>query len=278
MPERHIRTSPFRAQKLIDHLLSHPDSCESDGVAYELLNEYFRGSPIETLRVLLSSSDDRLVGEATWIASELPELGKPLLKDVRGLLGHQSKKVRFWAVLCVLLWADSSNGCELASAIPLVDDIEKGVRWQAMGFLSMTSREQLQAALAQLRAENANSPYICELGWLLGQKGAILYRSLPHFKTLILVGGSLVRPLLFASPRPPSSRCATPPLLMILRLRSCRRHAETYFIGLIPTPPDSNRSSKYPAKGERSVAVAPPAARADRCNGESGALPRKGTS
>jgi hypothetical protein len=160
-----------RAQKLIDHLLSHPDSCESDGVAYELLNEYFRGSPIETLRVLLSSSDDRLVGEATWIASELPELGKPLLKDVRGLLGHQSKKVRFWAVLCVLLWADSSNGCELASAIPLVDDIEKGVRWQAMGFLSMTSREQLQAALAQLRAENANSPYICELGWLLGPEG-----------------------------------------------------------------------------------------------------------
>jgi hypothetical protein len=160
-----------RGKELIDHLLSHPDSSESDGVAYELLKEYFRGSPIETLRILLSSPDDRLVGEATWIASELPETGKPLLKDVWGLLRHPSNKVRFWAILCIQLWADPSNGRELASALRLVDDTEKGVRWQAMGFLSMISRERLEAALAELRAEGADSPYVCELDWLLGPEG-----------------------------------------------------------------------------------------------------------
>ncbi len=160
-----------RANTLIEHLLSHPDSCESDGIAYELLKEYFRGSPIETLRVLLSSLDDRLVGEATWIASELPELGKPLLKDVGGLLGHRSKKVRFWAVLCILLWAGPSNDAELASAVHLVDDTEKAVRWQTMGLLSMASREQLHSTLAHIKAANADSPYLRELEWLLGIEG-----------------------------------------------------------------------------------------------------------
>jgi hypothetical protein len=160
-----------RANTLIEHLLSHPDSCESDGVAYELLKEYFHGSPIETLRILLSSADDRLVGEATWIASELPELGKPLLKDIGRLLSHRSKKVRFWAVLCILLWAGTSNGAELAAAVRLVDDTEKAVRWQTMGLLSTASVEQLQSALTYLKAAHTDSPYVSELAWLLGIPG-----------------------------------------------------------------------------------------------------------
>lgn len=160
-----------RAKRLIERLVSNPDSSESDGVAYELLTEYQRGSPIESLRILLSSADDRLVGEGAWIASELPEEGKPLLRDVRVLLGHGSKKVRFWAIDCVLLWADSSNGYELAAAAALVDDAEKAVRWKAMGFLSMASCEQLRAALGQITATNPESPYVDELKWLLEEEG-----------------------------------------------------------------------------------------------------------
>jgi len=161
-----------RTNKLIAHLLSNPDTSESDGVAYELLSEYQRGSPIESLRMLLTNADDRLAGEGTWIASELSESGRPLLREVRGLLRHRSKKVRFWALDCVLLWAGPTNGYELASAVGLVDDAEQGVRWKAMNFLAMISREQLQAALAQLEADNPESPFADELRWMLGPNGS----------------------------------------------------------------------------------------------------------
>jgi hypothetical protein len=159
-----------RAKKLIEQLLAHPNSSES--AAYELLTEYQRGSPIESLRVLLSSQDDRLAGEGTWIASELPEAGNVLLRDLRRLLVHRSKEVRFWAIECVLLWAGPADGHELASAIALVDDSESAVRWRAMGFLSMASREQLDAALIHVKATNIESPYLNELDWLLSPDGS----------------------------------------------------------------------------------------------------------
>ena len=143
-----------RANKLIDHLLSHPETSESDDAAYELLKQYQRGSPIESLRPLLFSADDRVAGEAAWIASELPE-AKSLLRDIGTLLGHRSKKVRFWAIDCVHLWASSSDGDELAAAASLVDDPEKAIRWKAMGFLAMASREQLAAALNSFRASKS---------------------------------------------------------------------------------------------------------------------------
>jgi len=159
--------------ELIGYLLSHPDSCESDGTtAHELLTEYLRGSPIETLRILLSSPDDRLVGEGMWIASELlPELGRPLLSDVRGLLGHRSKNVRFWAIDCVHDWTGPANGDVLASTVALVDDTERAVRWKALTFLALASGEQLLAAAAQFGATNPDSPYLEELMWLLEREG-----------------------------------------------------------------------------------------------------------
>lgn len=160
-----------RARRLIERLVSDPASSESAGLVYKLLTEYQRGSPVETLRILLHSADDRLAGEGAWIASELSDEGRALLRDVRVLLGHGSRKVRFWAIDCVLLWADSTNGCELAAAAALVDDAEKAVRWKAMVFLALASREQLRAALDQISATNPESPYVDELIWLLDQDG-----------------------------------------------------------------------------------------------------------
>lgn len=159
-----------RTKTLIALLLSHPDTCESDGVAYELLTEYQRGSRIDSLRILLSSSDDRLVGEGAWVASELGVAGKSLIQEVRALLSHHSKKVRFWALDCALLWADASNGIELASAVGLIDDTEEAVRWKTMGFLSMASAEQLRAALEELRTTRPGSSCIDDLNCLLDSR------------------------------------------------------------------------------------------------------------
>lgn len=49
---------------LIKHLLSHPDTCESDSAANDLLTAYLQESPVDSLRVLLASEDDRIAVEA----------------------------------------------------------------------------------------------------------------------------------------------------------------------------------------------------------------------
>ena len=159
-----------RTQELIGEIVSHPETSETDGRTYELLKEYYRGGPTESLRILLSSDDDRVAGEAAWIASELGESGKPLLSDIGGLLKHRSKKVRFWSIDYILLCATAANGRELASTVVLVDDPEEAVRWKVMGFLAMASREQLQAALTY--SETSESAHAKELNWLLSPQGA----------------------------------------------------------------------------------------------------------
>lgn len=160
-----------RANSLVERLVSNPTSAEFDDLANELLAEYHRGGAVDSLRILLQSANDRVVGEGAWIASELGEAGKPLLADIGHLLAHPSKKVRFWSIDCVLQWAGPSNSEELASTVSLVDDAEEAVRWKAMSFLALASHEQLRSALIGLSAANPESPLIEELKWILGPEG-----------------------------------------------------------------------------------------------------------
>ena len=120
---------------------------------------------------LLLSSDPDLASSGAWMASELGEKGKVLLDVVVNLLRHPDKRVRFWIIDCVLLWADPSRGRELANVIRLIDDPEKAVRWKAMVFLSRASREQLESALAWLVSEDPESPNVLGLEWLLADTG-----------------------------------------------------------------------------------------------------------
>jgi hypothetical protein len=157
-----------RVSELIEHLLSNPDS---DDYSTELLAEYHCGSPIGSLQNLLQSRDERIVGEGVWIASELGEAAKSLLPEIGPLLRHASKKVRFWAIDCVHLWADSSSKRELASAITLLEDVEEAVRWKAMTFVALSSRDKIAAALDELSATTPASPFAAELKWLLSDQG-----------------------------------------------------------------------------------------------------------
>jgi hypothetical protein len=160
-----------RATGLIERVLANPDRSDLDELANELLSEYYRGSDLSSLRNLLHSGDHRIVACSTWIACELGEVGKPLLPEVKRLLGHPSKRVRFWAIECVQEWAGPSNGHEIADTVALVDDAEEAVRWKAMVFLALASREQLQAGIDRLTAADPESPYLAELRWILAPEG-----------------------------------------------------------------------------------------------------------
>lgn len=160
-----------RAEELVDDLISHPEGSESDGRVNQLLAEYYRGAPLESLRILIRSQDERLQGEAAWIGSELPSAGHGLLDDIAKLLSSNATKARFFAVDCIQLWSvPSLDGGPLSSTVALIDDEERAVRWKVLCFLATADREQLQAAANFLQEHQLGSPYLPSLTWLLSEQ------------------------------------------------------------------------------------------------------------
>lgn len=157
-----------RAERFSNRLIAEPGSPEAGLWMNDLLTEFHRGYPLENLRRLLLNDNIEVVKAGAWIASELGEKGRPLLDDVLPLLHHSDSKVRFSAIDCILLWADSSKGAELAKTAMLIEDSTARVRWKAMDFLSRANREQLEAALNYLRSTDPQSKHVSGLLLLLG--------------------------------------------------------------------------------------------------------------
>ena len=72
---------------------------------------------------------------------------------------------------CILLWAEPSDGREIAQVVRLINDPEKAVRWKATVFLSSASRDQLESPLAFFDTEEPGSPNALGLRWLLSAAG-----------------------------------------------------------------------------------------------------------
>ena len=57
--------------ELIENLLFDPSDFFNQGKTYDLLDNFFKGLPVETLIPLLTSSEIDVQKSAIWIASEL---------------------------------------------------------------------------------------------------------------------------------------------------------------------------------------------------------------
>ena len=172
-----------RVEKIIRQILDDPEAAADGVLVNRLLDKFHDGAPLEYLHPLLLSPDPRIASSGAWIASELGSRGKPLLQIAFSLLRHADKRVRFWVIDCVLEWADSSNGREVAGVISLLDDPEKAVRWKTMMFLYRSSKDQLESALAWLSRNEPESAYLAGLRWLLSdsaQDAAEVEKMLEH--------------------------------------------------------------------------------------------------
>ena len=158
------------AKKLLEAILADPDP-NSDRVGRlqnDLLREYGSGYPIENLRPLLHSENERLLDTGLFIADELGRKASPLLGDLFPLLKHPREQVRFEVLCCLQTCTGPSDKLELASAVALLDDAATSVRWKAMDFMRGASRDNLQAALSYLEATEPKSRHVIGLRWLLG--------------------------------------------------------------------------------------------------------------
>lgn len=155
-----------RADELIHTLIATPDEPDHEVLANELLGEYWDGHPIETLRPLLGSPHDEVVGVAMFVVSELGDEGASLLNDVSKLLGHHDVGIRFDVITSLLTCATASDGDKIAPVVLLLDDPDSRIRWKAMRFLSLASAEQLRAAVKHFQEHQPDVPHIANLKWL----------------------------------------------------------------------------------------------------------------
>ena len=156
----------MKIETIIEKVINNPAILD-DNKANRLLEEFHRGAPVAHLRRLLLSNDPDIASSGAWIASELGEKGNSLLDTVVVLLEHPDKRVRFWIIDCLLLWAGPNHRNELFKVVRLMDDPEKAVRWKTMVFLSRASKDQLEAALAGFLTYHRESPNAHGLSWLL---------------------------------------------------------------------------------------------------------------
>ena len=145
-----------------DRLIAEVLASGDDDAAYSLLQEYFDGYPIESLRKLFASRDERVVKAGAWLASELGRQVGPLMEELGELAVHSSSFVRFFVLDSILLAATGSDGRVIARAVQCISDGDRAVRWKTLMFLSRALHDQLEASMPYLRPELET-----QLAWLL---------------------------------------------------------------------------------------------------------------
>jgi hypothetical protein len=131
---------------LISELLADPAGFREQGKTFALLEEYFEGLALDTLRSLLRHEDGEVQKAAVWIASELGSQACDLLDDVVPLIARGDRYVTYHALGVVAVCASGDQVGHyilIPQALESRDDV---VRLVAMELLARASTERLQAA------------------------------------------------------------------------------------------------------------------------------------
>jgi hypothetical protein len=117
------------------------------GTANDLLNEFFRGYPVENLIMLLQSDDEVVTQSGAWIASELGGDARPILNCLLPLFKHRNLRVRYYSVETVLTAAGDEDGEIVGGAVALITDQERPVRQMAFQLMTRADSSLLTAGV-----------------------------------------------------------------------------------------------------------------------------------
>jgi len=142
--------SSRRGDELLARILAGDDT----GTGTELLNECWRGYPVERLSALLRSDVESAVKTGVFITSELAGRSRPLLNDVEPLLNHPDTWVRTDAIDTVNLAATADDAEIVARAIERITDSDRSVGDSAFTLLAAADRDMLDASWGYLHDVN----------------------------------------------------------------------------------------------------------------------------
>lgn len=142
-----------RGQQLIDELLTDSTKFYEEGKFYDLLQEYFEGFPLNTLRALLSNEDHMVKRAAIWVVAELGEDANELINDVIPLLNYKERYIKYYAIESIMVFTNSVNFSRFEHIIYMLHDDDPAIRQLAMRMVSNANESQLEATLQSITAD-----------------------------------------------------------------------------------------------------------------------------
>jgi hypothetical protein len=145
--------SSKRGDDLLARILAgeETDLGDKTDLGIELEKECWRGYPIDRISALLQSDRESAVKSGAYIASELAENSRPLLKDLEPLINYPNTWVRSDAINAVNLAATVDDGEIVARVIECIVDNERSTRFSAFTLLAASKRDKLEAAWGCIR-------------------------------------------------------------------------------------------------------------------------------
>jgi hypothetical protein len=137
-----------RADQLIRELLAEPRRFADTSGGYKLLQTYFKGAPLDTLRPLLRSAELHVQRVAASMVSELGALGRELLDDVLPLLDSGDRSLTFDAMESVAVCATGVRAPAYLHVVTKLEDPDEVLRSLSMFLMSNADVSQLVGARA----------------------------------------------------------------------------------------------------------------------------------
>lgn len=136
---------------LIEELYEDPEKFIERGRSYQLLQTYFDGYPIETLRPLLQSDNESINRAATFVISELGDQACDLLDEVIPLLSRKNRRIKCEVLESIMVCSTGEKAKHFIHIAQSLEREEKVVRKLAMRFVYRASSSQIKAVLKLLK-------------------------------------------------------------------------------------------------------------------------------
>ncbi len=134
------------ADELIRELLHNPGKFDEEGRAYILLQHYFAGLSLDTLRPLLRSNNVLVQQAAGFIASELGSKASSLIDDVIPLLSSTDAYNQWYAMDVLVVSAIGEKAESFAHLLRMLESETEVIRGQAMVLVARADTAQLEAS------------------------------------------------------------------------------------------------------------------------------------
>lgn len=131
---------------LIKSLLSDPEAFKKSGKDYQLLQEYFDGLPVKTLRPLLLSENLLVQRIAAFVASELGSQAHSLIEVAIALLQSNDRYLQYHALEIVTACSEKEKSGSFAHAVAFLNSEDEILRLRTMRLLTSVYDSQIEAA------------------------------------------------------------------------------------------------------------------------------------
>src|SRR5258705_7826724 len=133
-------------KRLIAELLDDSKGFFESAKAYELLQEFFGGLALGSLRPLLTSNDQYIRRTALWITSELGPRGCDLIGEVLQLQDDPDRYIQYHVLEIIAVCAHGEQSGAFAHVARSLESQDDVLRILAMRLISNAEPAQLKSA------------------------------------------------------------------------------------------------------------------------------------